>query len=297
MLRRAVLVVITGFVLAQVMPSAAAQADPLCTQYDDKGFCLIWVGAPGNGGSGSGGADRISSGVGNGNSSDGGILTLTIGGQRCAFKGPSKPQPDLSDPLWDGHTDGAVYDCEVGPTIGSGVFVAGMTLKFWAATPPGVVAPPDPRVLAQQAVATMQIQSVTIGIVPEPRVGSVGIIGMPTWMWAQDPSPTTWGPITRTASAGGFTVTATAHATKVVWMMGDGAVVTCTAPGTPYDDSYGKRSSPDCGHTYTRQGKYAVTATSYWVVNWNGLGQSGQIPLDFSRTANITMGEAQVLSN
>jgi hypothetical protein len=78
---------------------------------------------------------------------------------------------------------------------------------------------------------------------------------------------------------------------------GDGATVTCSGPGTPYADSYGKKSSPTCGHTYTRQGTYTVRATSYWTVRWNGLGQSGTIPLDFADTTNITMGEAQVLSN
>jgi hypothetical protein len=297
MLRRIVFAVVTSLLLVPFIAIPAAQADPVCTKYDDFGACVLLAGAPGSGGGNGGGSGGGAVDVGTGGGSGGGVLVLTIGGQRCAFKGPSIPPPDMSDPVWEGHTDGAIYDCEAGPTIGSGLFIAGMMLKFWAVTPPGVVAPPDPRVLAQQAIATMQIQSVTIGIVPEPQVGSVGIIGMPTWMWAANPSPTTWGPITRTASAGAFTVTATAHATKVVWTMGDGAVVICTAPGTPYEDSYGKRSSPDCGHTYTRQGKYAVTATSYWVVNWNGLGQSGQIPLDFSRTANITMGEAQVLSN
>ena len=56
-----------------------------------------------------------------------------------------------------------------------------------------------------------------------------------------------------------------------------------------------RSSSPDCGHTYTRQGTYTVRATSYWLVTWAGIGQSGTIPLDFTRTAVITMGEAQVL--
>jgi hypothetical protein len=31
------------------------------------------------------------------------------------------------------------------------------------------------------------------------------------------------------------------------------------------------------------------------MVTWAGIGQSGTIPLDFTRDAVITMGEAQVL--
>ncbi|WP_343990256.1 hypothetical protein [Terrabacter terrae] len=142
----------------------------------------------------------------------------------------------------------------------------------------------------------MQLKAVNIGIVPEPRSGSIGIIGLPTWMWVQGPAENTWGPITRTASAGGFTVRATAKVKKVVWDMGDGTQVVCLTKGTPYADSSGRQSSPDCGHTYTRQGSYAVTATSYWSVTWVGVGESGVIPLDLSRTTNITMGEAQVIN-
>jgi hypothetical protein len=92
-------------------------------------------------------------------------------------------------------------------------------------------------------------------------------------------------------------VTATAKAQRTVWTMGDGSTVTCTGPGTPYAASYGKQSSPTCGHTYTRQGIYTVRATTYWVVTWAGIGQTGTIPLNFSDTTTITMGEAQVLSN
>ena len=162
-------------------------------------------------------------------------------------------------------------------------------------SPAGPAAPPDPRVLALRAIATMRRRAIGIGIVPEPRVGSVGIVGLPTWMWVANPGRHTWGPITRTPSSAGYSVTATAKVQRVVWAMGDGHTVSCTQRGTPYEDSFGKRSSPDCGHTYTRQGRYTVRATSYWLVTWAGIGQSGTIPLDFTRTAVITMGEAQVL--
>ena len=78
--------------------------------------------------------------------------------------------------------------------------------------------------------------------------------------------------------------------------MGDGSTVVCRKPGTPYADRFGKRSSPDCGHTFTRQGAYTVRATSYWVVTWAGIGQTGTIPLSFTQSTVITMGEAQVLT-
>lgn len=206
---------------------------------------------------------------------------------------PSVATYPPGSPMWGGHyPDGAIYTCY-------NPFLTGGTrgYDFWSASQPGgPAAPPDPRVLAQQAIATMNLKAVTIGIVPEDAPGRVGVIGLPTWMWAEGPGASTMGPITRSASAGGYTVTATAKVNRVVWSMGNGDSVSCTGPGTPYADKYGKASSPTCGYTYTRQGRYTVTATSYWTVDWAGIGQSGTIPLGFSRSTTITMGEAQVIN-
>ena len=285
--------------LASTADLAMATPPVECTRNPYTGECIIVVTDP-----------ESPSGTGTGTGT--GTVTVAVTSQKCmhgdeevpckvdegywsnqrlcyvAATPPSDYPP--SHPVWEGHyPNGAIYSCWL-PMVG--------TLHFWSATPPpgGPAAPPDPRVLARQAIAMMNLRAVEIGIVPEPRPGSIGIIGLPTWMWVQNPTQSTVGPITRSASAGGFTVTATAKVTKTVWDMGDGTSVTCNGRGTPYADKYGKQSSPTCGHTYTRQGRYAVTATSYWTVAWAGIGQSGNIPLDFSRTTNITMGESQVLS-
>ncbi|MHB1009870.1 MAG: hypothetical protein ACYC1E_11675, partial [Propionibacteriaceae bacterium] len=114
-------------------------------------------------------------------------------------------------------------------------------LSIWLASPPAV---PDAQALARTAVAQMGLQAISIGIVPEPLPGRVGIIGLPTWMWVDHPTETTMGPISRTATAGGHSVTATARVTRIVWSMGDGSTVTCTGPGTRYEDRYGKSLSP-----------------------------------------------------
>lgn len=196
-----------------------------------------------------------------------------------------------SSPIWEGHTDGAVYLC-YDPAM------QGLQRMFWsAATPEGPAAPPDPRVLARQAVNQMGLRAIDIGIVPEAGPGKVGLVGMPTYMWVADPGPNTIGPITRSASAAGYTVTAVASLESITWNMGDGSTVTCNGPGTPYQDSFGAADSPDCGYRYQKQGKYAVSATSSWSVRWSGIGQSGTIPLTFVRATTIQMGEMQVLNN
>ena len=76
--------------------------------------------------------------------------------------------------------------------------------------------------------------------------------------------------------------------------MGDGTSVSC-GKGTPYADTFGKRESPTCGHTYTKQGRYTVSATSFWEVEWNSIGAAGTIPIDFTESEVITVGEAQVI--
>ena len=76
----------------------------------------------------------------------------------------------------------------------------------------------------------------------------------------------------------------------------------CPTAGTPYEAAYGNTKSPDCGHVYEKSsskqagGKYTVTATSDWVITWEGAGQTGTIRLNgLTRTVAIAVGEAQVL--
>lgn len=201
----------------------------------------------------------------------------------------SVPQPALGAPVWDGHADGAIYDCSL-PRRG---MFGGLVLTFWSATAP---AGPDPAVLAQHAIASMNLRPISIGIVPEDRPGSVGLVGMPVWLWAASPDAQSWGPITRSASASGVTVTATAKVQRVRWQMGDGAVVVCAGPGTEYQDRFGKADSPTCGYTYRKQGTYTVRAESQWSVVWSGMGASGTIPVLLTGSTTITIGELQVIT-
>ena len=310
MLKRLLLVAVLGMTALSSAGSPALATGPVTcppSQSPDPktGVCVIVVGtAPVGGGGGvspvahvgpvSGGVGPQTCVMANGDKvacSDGNSWWSNSLGCYISL---ASPQPPKSDPIWAGRTDGAIYQC-YDPLVGK--FGGNPLITLWSATPPaGPVAPPDPRVLARQAIALMRLRAINIGIVPEPRAGSVGIIGMPTWMWAQNPSLSTWGPVTKLASAGAFTVTATARVDRVVWAMGDGSTVACTGSGTAYQDSFGKESSPTCGYLYTRQGTYTVRATSYWTVQWAGVGQSGTIPMDFTQTTNITMGEAQVLT-
>lgn len=155
-----------------------------------------------------------------------------------------------------------------------------------------------PAEAAAIVIKRMNLRGPNIGIVPEDKPGRVGLVGMPVWMWVENPGPTTFGP---QGITGSITITAKAMVSSVTWHMGDGAVVNCTKPGTPYQVTYGKRNSPDCGHTYTRTsrsqpgGAYAVIADSHWKVDWTGGGDSGQETLDVESRTSIVVDELQVL--
>ncbi|MEU8950946.1 ATP/GTP-binding protein [Streptomyces sp. NPDC048489] len=213
----------------------------------------------------------------------------------CTVK-KMEPQPPPDSMFWEGKSskDGAVYQrtCQNGPDG------APISDTFVADTPTGA-APVDPAVVAQQAVAKMKLAGPEIA---SPRAAGTYIVGVPMWMWVNR-GPTTYGPNSASATAGGVTVTATAEVTKIVWRMGDGATVTCNGPGTAYTASYGKQESPTCGHVYARTsvankgGKYAVAATSTWAVDWQvkGGGVNGEFTETRQSQTQVGIGELQVV--
>ena len=215
---------------------------------------------------------------------DGGFWLIKY---ECYAKRVKNPPPK-SHPAWEGHKRGALYTCTYpGDPVDTGVVI-------WLPTAPNLP-PPDPELLAQSAVAAMDLQAIKIGIVPEDKPGRVGLVGLPTWMWVADRGPSTWGPITRSASERGYSVSATARVERVVWAMGDGEVVVCRKPGIPYAARFGERSSPECGYRYTEQGRYTVQAASYWLVTWRGMGQSGEIRFQLTSQTRIAVGELQLI--
>ena len=110
----------------------------------------------------------------------------------------------------------------------------------------------NPARLAREAVDSMNLVAPTVGAHPAARSAeAVSLIGLPTWLWIDSADEHSWGPITRTATAGGVTVTATAKVTKVVWDMGDGNTVSCTNKGTEWTAAKGTGDSPTCGYRYT----------------------------------------------
>lgn len=313
-LTRIVLVALSS-ASALLVSQSPAVAEPTCQVTDPQtGQCLIWIevgpeqpaqGNPGN-------EEPSDSGTGPAcfwDPTKQGLTGPPAGPVPCTaesgywsnsyncYISPAEPQPPASDPSWQGHEpgDGAIYQCYQPQTD--------IVIFIWSQNPPpGPSTGPTPREVAQLAMDQMNLRAIDIGVAPEPGPDSIGLVGMPVWMWASSPDADTYGPATASASAGGITVTATARVDTITWDMGDGNEVVCGSAGTPYEPTYGQQESPDCGHTYEKSssleasGKYTVTAASNWVVAWAGAGQSGTIRLnDLQRSVEVAIGEAQVL--
>lgn len=181
-------------------------------------------------------------------------------------------------------------------TCGENGSTTGLAVEEGEEPPP----PIDPAVVAQRAVDQMKLVGPDI---ESPRPDGKYVVGVPMWLWVNK-TPTTYGPQSVTASAGGVTVTATAKVKRIVWRMGDGGTETCASAGTPYKESYGMKDSPSCGHRYTKTsakapgGKFTLTATSAWAIDWevtSGGGESGELTEVRESQVQVAVGEVQVV--
>ncbi|WP_411092808.1 ATP/GTP-binding protein [Streptomyces sp. 049-1] len=250
--------------------------------------CEVEVDVPGQSGGGQTGGSGATEG--GGTSGEGDPDNKNV----CTYK-LADPQPPADSLDWEGHEpgDGAVYEQTCG---WEGVEGNTIVRLVWLAEPPEQETI-DPAVLAQRVVDSMTLRGPDIA---SPREAGRYTVGVPMWMWVNQ-SATTYGPNTASASAGGVTVTATAKVSKIVWQMGDGSTVTCAGPGTPYRGSSAMVESPTCGHRYSVTsadapgGRYSVTATSTWTIDWRGANQSGQLEEIRQSDMQVAVGELQVV--
>ncbi|MET8571945.1 ATP/GTP-binding protein [Streptomyces sp. NPDC004783] len=248
---------------------------------DLMSFC-VGVKVPGKSGDRSGGGGKNGKGTG--------ASSGKKAAQDCHVR-KMDPQPPPGSEYYRGGK--VVYErvCDTGQ--GGGL----VDSQIVGADPAQDVPAVDPAVVAQQVVDKMRLEGPDIA---SPRATGRYTVGVPVWMWVNQ-GPTTYGPNTASASAGGVTVTATAKVSEIVWRMGDGSTVTCTGPGTPYRGSSDMVESPSCGHRYSTTsadapgGKYTVTATSTWTIDWQGGGQSGQLEEIRQSDMQVAVGELQVV--
>ena len=89
---------------------------------------------------------------------------------------------------------------------------------------------PEPAVLARIAIGRMDLKAPEIGMWPSPLEqlpDGRNYVGWHNWMWVNNPGRNTWGPITKTVTESGYSVTATAMVAGVTWEMGNGDTKEC----------------------------------------------------------------------
>jgi hypothetical protein len=272
----------------------AMAAPPVdCAKQDAQtGICLVEATSPGQDADAEPAAGSVSPGGGQptgGNASSVNPCTFTA----------AQPQPPTTSALWQGQSpaDGAMY-VKVCPRVdGSGLTTMLVFVPNGSTPPAGP--PVDPRVLADQAIASLVMRAPEIRMAPPPGSTS-GLVGLPVWMWTER-GERFLGPARQSVSAGAVTVAAVGEVSRIVWDMGDGTTVVCGA-GTPYTPGV-EGESPDCGHVYAQAssrhvpggGSWPITATSTWTITWSGGGLSGTETMELSSSAELFVGELHVL--
>ena len=154
----------------------------------------------------------------------------------------------------------------------------------------------DPAAVAQQALRSV--------VIPDPVIRTNPVeaelyVRVPTWLWIE---AGWWHTYSATATAGAVTATVVARPVRVTWETGDGAVVTCTGPGTPWSQGLAEDVS-DCAHAYTSSsdlqpdGTFALTATVEIEVAWtSNTGAAGTLDaINRSASEPVRVGEIQAI--
>ena len=164
---------------------------------------------------------------------------------------------------------------------------------------PNSAGAPEPVVLARVAVERMDLHAPEIGLWPHPLEelpDGYNYVGWNNWMWIKNPNPNTWGPITKTVTQSGYSITATAAVTHLTWEMGNGDTKTCGKGVEHPEHNTRNEKSPGCGYVYHQTGNYTITATAHWAIVWTGLGQQGTIEMDLTTQAHTKVVEVSAVN-
>jgi hypothetical protein len=154
-----------------------------------------------------------------------------------------------------------------------------------------------PQELAMEAMGELPLPEPAIATSPPPQFDSV--VNVPVFL-AVDSAD--WQPKSVTTGVTGVTVTVVAVPTRTEWQLGNGDVVVCDGPGTPYDFSRPEHDQvADCVYTYRTTSigqpdeRFPVTATVVWRASWSAVGAPGGGDLgEVRRSATTSLRVVQV---
>lgn len=157
----------------------------------------------------------------------------------------------------------------------------------------------DPVMLRDRAVDRLALPVPQVGLNPPGDQ----VVQLESWLWVDE---AIWRRHSRSVTAGGVTATVTAEPRRTVWEMGNGDVVVCDGPGTPYDPAAASEAqSTDCSYTYRHSSAaqpghaYPMTVRIEWNLSWvvTGAPGDGALPgLVTSSTVPVRVAEIQALN-
>lgn len=165
---------------------------------------------------------------------------------------------------------------------------------FITVVPSTNIPPPDPQLIAQEAIAQLPIPLPHIGFGPDAEQVAVNV---PVWLWISNPDPVSAAATDRTV-----TVTATATLDSVTWSMGEPGAADVRCSGGGVAPSAGADLwAPPCGYTYRLRsldartngtGTWPVTAAATWNISWSAsTGESGTDIVTTRSMAPARVGE------
>jgi hypothetical protein len=197
--------------------------------------------------------------------------------------------------IWSNHPDGdgVILACEDAHGV--------VKLPFWwepSDDPP----PSGPEFeAAAKASVTAELTAPGLGVFPgglrDPAYPEAsGAVGMPVWLWADDPGPGVSSTLVRNTKLRDYDMRIEVSLSKVVYDMGDGGTVTCGLGMEPVG-VHAPRPSPTCGYKYLEKGQYTVTAATEFKVEWSSkAGRHGVFPFTLTRSGVYDVGEIQVVA-
>ena len=282
-----------AFTLTVALPALAVLPTDVIVSPAGKG--VVEFGADdewGGGGGGDGGGGD--GGGGDGGGGDGGGAPAADPAARPVAASPSRPLTAEEE----SRIAAGLGAC-VGAKIVSGTAVSGCfgSVPEVSVVPAGQPARPRVSVASVRQEAVDQIALTKPDLQASPCLSDAdscrGTVGVPVWLWVGEgdgglPSESA------SATAGRFSIQATAKVSQVKWSLGDGQTTVCSGTGTKYDEAAHGWSAPECGfeHGWKKAGTYTLTATYVWDISWSG-DQTGSATQLMSSTQQVTVGELQ----
>ena len=304
----------TAVVLVAALLSSSGPAradDPSCKQRDATGHCVVVVTGPhpgpssggttGGGGGGGSAPTVCKTDVGHVvpcYSAVFGYFMLLYG--MAAYVQVMKPQPPKTDPAWEGHTDGAIYQF-------TGIESCHCTNGGWMwmqNPPPGMAPPVDPLAEARKLRAEMTLPTPAFHRSPSEnndyRGQPFSYVNIPTWFWTD---PADYQDQSKSVTLQGITITVTAAPTSLVFDSGSGDTQSCAGPGRPWSSSDGNSAAPGhCSYSYrhvSAGGPVTSSLTVNWGITWTATGAQGGTlqPLYSRSTATLNVLQVQVVDH